>query len=201
MSSRAGLPAEESDLVNLPELLDAYHDVEPDPANPDQRVAFGTSGHRGSSLKGSFNEAHIAAITAAIIEYRRQQGYTGPLYLARDTHALSEPAFLTALEVLAAAEVPTMIDDRDGYTPTPVLSRAIIKHNANRGSAQGLADGIVITPSHNPPADGGFKYNPPHGGPADSDATGWIEDRANALLESGWQSISRRPFQRAGLIR
>ena len=115
MSSRAGLPAEESDLVNLPELLDAYHDVEPDPANPDQRVAFGTSGHRGSSLKGSFNEAHIAAITAAIIEYRRQQGYTGPLYLARDTHALSEPAFLTALEVLAAAEVPTMIDDRDGY--------------------------------------------------------------------------------------
>lgn len=197
MTSRAGLPAEESDLVNLPELLDAYHDVAPDPANPDQRVTFGTSGHRGSSLKGSFNEAHIAAITAAIIEYRAQQGYTGPLYLARDTHALSEPAFLTTLEVLAAAEVPTMIDDRDGYTPTPVLSRAIIKHNANRGSAQGLADGIVITPSHNPPADGGFKYNPPHGGPADSDATGWIEDRANALLEAGWESIARRPFQRA----
>jgi phosphoglucomutase len=197
MTSRAGLPAEESDLVDIPHLLDAYHDIVPDPADPGQRVAFGTSGHRGSSLKGSFNEAHIAAITAAIIEYRSRQGYTGPLYIGRDTHALSEPALLTALEVLAAAEVPTMIDDRDGYTPTPVLSRAIVKHNAGRGASRGQADGIVITPSHNPPSDGGFKYNPPHGGPADSDATGWIENRANELLETGWQSVPRTPFQRA----
>ncbi|GAA4284332.1 phosphoglucomutase (alpha-D-glucose-1,6-bisphosphate-dependent) [Brevibacterium daeguense] len=197
MTSRAGLPAEESDLVDIPHLLDAYHDIVPDPSDPGQRVAFGTSGHRGSSLRGSFNEAHIAAITAAIVEYRSRQGYTGPLYIGRDTHALSEPALLTALEVLAAAEVPTMIDDRDGYTPTPVLSRAILKHNAARGAAQGQADGIVITPSHNPPSDGGFKYNPPHGGPADSDATGWIENRANELLETGWRSVPRTPFQRA----
>ncbi|GAA2003530.1 phosphoglucomutase (alpha-D-glucose-1,6-bisphosphate-dependent) [Brevibacterium samyangense] len=197
MSSRAGLPAEESDLIDVPALLDAYHDLVPDPAVPGHRVAFGTSGHRGSSFTHSFNEAHIAAITAAIVEYRTAQGYTGPLYLARDTHALSEPAFLTALEVLTAAEVPTMIDDRDGYTPTPALSHAVITHNANRGAAQGLADGIVITPSHNPPADGGFKYNPPHGGPADSDVTAWIENRANELLEQGWEKIPRTLFQRA----
>ncbi|WP_349826915.1 phosphoglucomutase (alpha-D-glucose-1,6-bisphosphate-dependent) [Brevibacterium litoralis] len=203
MTTRAGLPAEESDLVDVQALLDAYHDLVPDPADPAQRVAFGTSGHRGSSFTGSFNEAHIAAITAAIIEYRAGQGYTGPVYLARDTHALSEPAFLTALEVLAAADVPTMIDERDGYTPTPALSHAVIRHNqglgasAAAGSPQGLADGIVITPSHNPPQDGGFKYNPPHGGPADSDVTGWIEDRANALLEAGWEKIPRAPFQRA----
>ena len=197
MNVRAGEPAAESDLVSIPDLLDDYHDIVPDPSDPAQRVSFGTSGHRGSSSAGSFNEAHIAAITAAIVEYRREQGYTGPLYLARDTHALSEPALLTTLEVLSAAEVPTMIDERDGYTPTPVLSHAILKHNASRGSAQGLADGIVITPSHNPPSDGGFKYNPPHGGPAGSSVTTWIENRANELLEAGWEKIPRRAFQRA----
>ncbi|WAL39350.1 phosphoglucomutase (alpha-D-glucose-1,6-bisphosphate-dependent) [Brevibacterium sp. BRM-1] len=196
MTSRAGQPALESDLVDVAELLDAYHDLEPDPADPAQQVAFGTSGHRGSSLAGSFNEAHIAATTAAIVEYRRAQGYTGPVYLARDTHALSEPASITALEVLAAAGVPTMIDDRDSYTPTPVLSHAVLKHNANLGAAQGLADGIVITPSHNPPRDGGFKYNPPNGGPADTDVTAWIEGRANELLPR-WREIARTPFQRA----
>ncbi|MBU8578878.1 phosphoglucomutase (alpha-D-glucose-1,6-bisphosphate-dependent) [Brevibacterium luteolum] len=197
MNVRAGEPAAESDLVSIPDLLDDYHDIVPDPSDPAQRVSFGTSGHRGSSSAGSFNEAHIAAITAAIVEYRREQGYTGPLYLARDTHALSEPALLTTLEVLSAAEVPTMIDERDGYTPTPVLSHAILKHNASRGSAQGLADGIVITPSHNPPSDGGFKYNPPHGGPAGSSVTAWIENRANELLEAGWEKIPRQAFQRA----
>ena len=197
MNVRAGEPAAESDLVSIPDLLDDYHDIVPDPSDPAQRVSFGTSGHRGSSRAGSFNEAHIAAITAAIVEYRREQGYTGPLYLARDTHALSEPALLTTLEVLSAAEVPTMIDERDGYTPTPVLSHAILKHNASRGSAQGLADGIVITPSHNPPSDDGFKYNPPHGGPAGSSVTTWIENRANELLEAGWEKIPRQAFQRA----
>lgn len=197
MNVRAGEPAAESDLVSIPDLLDDYHDIVPDPTDPAQRVSFGTSGHRGSSSAGSFNEAHITAITAAIVEYRREQGYTGPLYLARDTHALSEPALLTTLEVLAAAEVPTMIDERDGYTPTPVLSHAILKHNASRGSTQGLADGIVITPSHNPPSDGGFKYNPPHGGPAGSSVTAWIENRANELLEAGWERIPRQAFQRA----
>lgn len=197
MNVRAGEPAAESDLVSIPDLLDDYHDIVPDPTDPAQRVSFGTSGHRGSSSAGSFNEAHITAITAAIVEYRREQGYTGPLYLARDTHALSEPALLTTLEVLAAAEVPTMIDERDGYTPTPVLSHAILKHNASRGSTQGLADGIVITPSHNPPSDGGFKYNPPHGGPAGSPVTAWIENRANELLEAGWERIPRQAFQRA----
>lgn len=197
MNVRAGEPAAESDLVSIPDLLDDYHDIVPDPSDPAQRVSFGTSGHRGSSSAGSFNEAHITAITAAIVEYRREQGYTGPLYLARDTHALSEPALLTTLEVLAAAEVPTMIDERDGYTPTPVLSHAILKHNASRGSTQGLADGIVITPSHNPPSDGGFKYNPPHGGPAGSSVTAWIENRANELLEAGWERIPRQAFQRA----
>ena len=196
MSSRAGLPAQETDLIDVTALLDAYHDVEPDPANPAQRVAFGTSGHRGSSLLGSFNEAHIAATTAAIVEYRAAQRYTGPVYLARDTHALSEPATITALEVLAAAGVPTLIDDRDSYTPTPVLSHAVLKHNANLGAQQGLADGIVITPSHNPPTDGGFKYNPPNGGPADTDVTSWIEARANELLPT-WKQIPRTLFQRA----
>ncbi|MCQ9386690.1 phosphoglucomutase (alpha-D-glucose-1,6-bisphosphate-dependent) [Brevibacterium sp. 50QC2O2] len=194
---RAGLLPLESDLVDVEALLDAYHDIVPDPRESTQRISFGTSGHRGSSFSASFNEAHIAVMTAAIVDYRKQQGYTGPLFLARDTHALSEPAFLTALEVLAAAGVPIMIDDRDGYTPTPVLSHAIIRHNATRGTSQGLADGIVITPSHNPPADGGFKYNPPHGGPADTSVTKWIEDRANALLEDGWEKIPRQLFQRA----
>ncbi|TWC01838.1 phosphoglucomutase (alpha-D-glucose-1,6-bisphosphate-dependent) [Brevibacterium jeotgali] len=197
MQNRAGQPAEERDLVDIPELLDAYHDLVPDPADAAQRVSFGTSGHRGSSLTRSFNEAHIAAATQAIVDYRRAQGYTGPIFVGRDTHALSEPAFLTTIEVLAANAVPAMIDDRDGYTPTPVISHAILTHNREHAAAQGLADGIVITPSHNPPADGGFKYNPPHGGPAGTDATDWIQDRANTLLEQGWETIERTPFQRA----
>lgn len=197
MTNRAGQPAQETDLVDITKLLDAYHDTVPTPSEPTQRVAFGTSGHRGSSLTGSFNEAHIVAITKAIIEYRAGQNYTGPIYLGRDTHALSEPALLTVLEVLAGADVPVMIDDRDGYTPTPVLSHAIITHNKRVGTAQGLADGIIITPSHNPPSDGGIKYNPPHGGPAGADITAWIEKRANELLEGGWRDIPRTPFQRA----
>ena len=151
MTNRAGQPAQETDLVDISKLLDAYHDTVPTPSEPTQRVSFGTSGHRGSSLTGSFNEAHIVAITQAIIEYRASQNYTGPIYVGRDTHALSEPALLTVLEVLAGADVPAMIDDRDGYTPTPVLSHAIITHNKRVGTAQGLADGIIITPSHNPP--------------------------------------------------
>ena len=197
MTNRAGQPAQEKDLVDITKLLDAYYDTVPAPNEPTQRVAFGTSGHRGSSLTGSFNEAHIVAITRAIIEYRSGQNYTGPIYLGRDTHALSEPALLTVLEVLAGADVPVMIDDRDGYTPTPVLSHAIITHNKRVGTAQGLADGIIITPSHNPPGDGGIKYNPPHGGPAGADITAWIENRANELLEGGWRDIPRTPFQRA----
>ncbi|GAA2097658.1 MULTISPECIES: phosphoglucomutase (alpha-D-glucose-1,6-bisphosphate-dependent) [Brevibacterium] len=197
MRTRAGHPAEEQDLADIPAVLDAYHDIVPDPAEAAQRVSFGTSGHRGSSLRASFNEAHIAAITQAIVDYRRAQGITGPVYVGRDTHALSEPAFLTAIEVLAAHDVPAMIDSRDGYTPTPAISHAILTHNRDRAGAQGLADGIVITPSHNPPEDGGFKYNPPHGGPADSATTGWIQDRANALLEAGWEKIPRTLFQRA----
>lgn len=197
MTNRAGQPAQETDLVDISKLLDAYYDTVPTPSEPTQRVAFGTSGHRGSSLTGSFNEAHIVAITQSIIEYRAGQNYTGPIYLGRDTHALSEPALLTVLEVLAGADVPVMIDDRDGYTPTPVLSHAIITHNTRVGTAQGLADGIIITPSHNPPSDGGIKYNPPHGGPAGADITTWIENRANELLEGGWRDIPRTPFQRA----
>lgn len=197
MQNRAGQPAEERDLVDIPELLDAYHDLVPDPVDAAQRVSFGTSGHRGSSLTRSFNEAHIAATTQAIVDYRRAQGHTGPIFVGRDTHALSEPAFLTTMEVLAANAVPAMIDDRDGYTPTPVISHAILAHNREHAAAQGLADGIVITPSHNPPTDGGFKYNPPHGGPAGTDATDWIQQRANTLLEQGWETIERTPFQRA----
>ncbi|MCI2264392.1 phosphoglucomutase (alpha-D-glucose-1,6-bisphosphate-dependent) [Sediminivirga luteola] len=196
MSERAGTPALPEDLIDVDALLDAYHGIEPDLSDPAQHVVFGTSGHRGSSLNGSFNEAHIAAITAAIIEYRRQAGIGGPLFLGRDTHALSEPALVTALEVLAAAGVPTFIDDRDGFTPTPALSHAILRYNRNAGGGA-QADGIVITPSHNPPADGGFKYNPPHGGPAGTEATGWIAARANELLTAGWTSIPRTPFTRA----
>ncbi|MCP3426728.1 phosphoglucomutase (alpha-D-glucose-1,6-bisphosphate-dependent) [Rothia sp. AR01] len=195
MGNRAGTPAESRDLVDLTALQDAYHDVEPDPNDPGQRVVFGTSGHRGSALKSSFNEAHIAAITQAIVEYRAGQGITGPLFMGRDTHALSGPAQETALEVLAAHGVLVMLDSRDGYVPTPALSHAILRHNANPDAAR--ADGIVITPSHNPPADGGFKYNPPHGGPADTDATEWIADRANALLEGGLAGVERIPFARA----
>ena len=175
-------------LVNVPKLLTAYYALRPDPAVAAERVSFGTSGHRGSSLATSFNEGHIAAITQAICEYRREQGTSGPLFLAKDTHALSEPAFATALEVLAANDVAVKIDEQMGYTPTPALSHAILRYNAGR--KDGLADGIVITPSHNPPEDGGFKYNPPNGGPADTTATKWIENRANALIAEGAASGS-----------
>ena len=187
MASRAGTVALPQDLVDLSALMDAYYDLSPDMGDPAQRVAFGTSGHRGSSLKSSFNEAHIAAITQAIVEYRASQGITGPLFMGKDTHALSEPAQNTALEVLAGNGVEVLIDARHGYTPTPAVSHAILSHNKGRTDA--LADGIVVTPSHNPPGDGGFKYNPPHGGPADSDATGWIANRANELLEAGLRGV------------
>ncbi|MCJ8503326.1 phosphoglucomutase (alpha-D-glucose-1,6-bisphosphate-dependent) [Kocuria flava] len=195
MSNRAGTLAQPSDLVDLGRLLDAYADVVPDPADPAQRVAFGTSGHRGSSLKASFNDRHIAAITQAIVEYRAGQNIAGPLFMGRDTHALSGPAQDTALEVLAANEVTVLLDARGGYVPTPALSHAILTHNASR--AEGLADGIVITPSHNPPSDGGFKYNPPHGGPADTDATEWIAQRANEFLENGMRGVRRVPLEQA----
>jgi phosphoglucomutase len=196
MASRAGTVALPSDLVDLTALLDAYYDVKPDLTDPGQRVAFGTSGHRGSSLKASFNEDHIAAITQAIVEYRAGQGITGPLFLGKDTHALSEPAQNTALEVLAGNGVHVLIDARHGYTPTPALSHAILSYNRSRHPQEtaGQADGIVVTPSHNPPGDGGFKYNPPHGGPADSDATGWIANRANELLENRLQGVRRIPL-------
>jgi phosphoglucomutase len=185
ISDRAGKPADPATLVDLDALLAAYHDITPDPADPTQRVAFGTSGHRGSSFRGAFNEAHILAITEAICRYRTMRGYAGPLFLARDTHALSEPATWTALGVLVANGVDVRIDSRDGYTPTPALSHAILV--ANRGAeaaGRPLADGIVVTPSHNPPDDGGFKYNPPNGGPADTDVTRWIQDEANRILEA-----------------
>ena len=192
---RAGKPAEPSMLVNVPRLMTAYYTTRPDPTDRAQRVAFGTSGHRGSALEGSFNEAHILAVTQAICTYRQQERIDGPLFLGIDTHALSEPAFASALEVLAANGVETMIDDRDGYTPTPVISHAILGYN--RGRTSGLADGIVVTPSHNPPEDGGFKYNPPHGGPADTNVTKWIENHANALLADGLTGVKRMPFERA----
>jgi phosphoglucomutase len=192
---RAGQPAETGDLVDLAELLAAYDSGHPDPAVPAQRVSFGTSGHRGSSLHTAFNDDHIAAISQAICEYRADAGTDGPLFLGRDTHALSEPATVSALEVFAANGVTVLVDNRDGFTPTPAVSHAILRHN--RGRANGLADGVVVTPSHNPPADGGFKYNPPHGGPADSDVTGWIQDRANALLADGLRGVRRIPHARA----
>ncbi len=194
MASRAGTVAQPQDLVDITALLDAYYDITPDLGDPGQRVAFGTSGHRGSSLKASFNEKHIVAITQAIVEYRAGQGITGPLFLAKDTHALSEPAQNSALEVLAANGVQVLIDARHGYTPTPALSHAILTYNRNAGAGAPQADGIVVTPSHNPPADGGFKYNPPHGGPADSDATGWIANRANELLENDLHGVKRIPL-------
>ena len=195
---RAGQPAEPSDLVDVAHLVTAYYTGRPDPAEIGQRVAFGTSGHRGSSLDTAFNEAHILATTQAICDYRREQGTDGPLFLGRDTHGLSEPAWATALEVLAANDVTVMVDDRDGYTPTPAVSHAILRANRGKGTdARGLADGIVVTPSHNPPRDGGFKYNPPHGGPADSDATGWIADAANAYIEADLDGVKRVPFGRA----
>jgi len=198
-NSRAGTLAQPSDLVDVAHLVTAYYTGVPDPENVDQQVAFGTSGHRGSSLKTSFNETHILATTQAICDYRREQGYDGPLFVGRDTHGLSEPAWATALEVLVANDVNVMVDDRDGYTPTPAVSHAILRANRglSRSAATGLADGIVVTPSHNPPGDGGFKYNPPHGGPADSDATSVIADRANALIKGGLIEVKRVPFSRA----
>ncbi len=192
---RAGQPARSEDLVDLAHLVTAYYTRRPDPDVVEQQVAFGTSGHRGSSLATAFNEDHIAATTQAICEYRAQQGIDGPLFIGRDTHALSEPAWATAIEVLIGNDVDVLVDDRDGFTPTPAVSHAIVL--ANRGRAGGLADGIVVTPSHNPPADGGFKYNPPHGGPADSDATSVIAARANELIAGGLRGVRRIPFTRA----
>ena len=194
---RAGQQAEPQDLVDVAHLVTAYYTGQPDPTDVDQQVAFGTSGHRGSSLKTSFNEAHILATTQAICDYRKDQGYDGPLFIGRDTHGLSEPAWATALEVLVANDVTVLVDDRDGYTPTPAVSHAILRANAGRTTGSGLADGIVVTPSHNPPTDGGFKYNPPHGGPADSDATKVIAARANELITGGLSEVRRVPFTRA----
>ncbi|KUI03927.1 phosphoglucomutase [Mycolicibacterium acapulense] len=192
---RAGKPAQPEDLIDIASVVTAYYTREPDPENVDQQVAFGTSGHRGSSLDAAFNEAHIVATTQAIVEYRAAQGTTGPLFIGRDTHALSEPAWASALEVLAANDVVAMIDSADRYTPTPAVSHAILTFN--RGREGGLADGIVVTPSHNPPRDGGFKYNPPTGGPADTDATGAIAKRANELLRDGLKGVKRVPLARA----
>jgi phosphoglucomutase len=195
ISSLAGKPAPRSLLVNIPRLITAYYAVVPDPAVPAQRVAFGTSGHRGGAFAASFNEAHILAITQAVCLYRRQAGIEGPLFLGMDTHALSEPAFASAVEVLAANGVETMIDAQAGYTPTPVISHAILTYN--QGRKTGLSDGIVISPSHNPPDEGGFKYNPPNGGPADVDVTGWIAKAANAFLDDKLEGIKRMPYERA----
>ena len=189
MTSRAGTPAQPHDLIDVEALVAAYVDRQPNMDDPAQRVAFGTSGHRGSSLDGAFTDTHIAAITQAIVEYRAQQGITGPVFVGADTHALSAPAQRTALEVLAGNGVTALVDSRAGFVPTPALSHAIIRHN--REASGGQADGIVITPSHNPPRDGGFKYNPPHGGPADSDATGWIADRANAIIRGRNGEVKR----------
>ncbi|HRW00560.1 MAG TPA: phosphoglucomutase (alpha-D-glucose-1,6-bisphosphate-dependent) [Tetrasphaera sp.] len=201
---RAGQPAQPSDLVDVAHLVTAYYTGKPDPENIDQQVAFGTSGHRGSSLKTAFNEDHILATTQAICDYRREQGFDGPLFIGRDTHGLSEPAWASALEVLIANDVTVLVDADDRYTPTPAVSHAIL--TANRGkiggvddlpAGTGLADGIVVTPSHNPPTDGGFKYNPPHGGPADTDATKAIAAAANAYIKAGLEGVRRVPFTRA----
>ena len=187
MNDRAGTPATEADLIDVPSLIDAYYTLKPDVSIPEQRVVFGTSGHRGSSLNTAFNQDHIAATTQAIVEYRASQGITGPLFIGSDTHALSGPAQTTALEVLVANGVRVLVDEFDDFVPTPALSHAILKYNAEGNGDQ--ADGIVVTPSHNPPADGGFKYNPPHGGPADSDATSWIANRANELIAGGLHDV------------
>ena len=194
-SDRAGQPAAPADLVDVPHLVTAYYAEHPDPAVVDQQVAFGTSGHRGSSLTLSFNSDHIVATSQAICDHRARAGTDGPLFLARDTHALSEPAWVDALEVFAGNGVRVLVDSRETYTPTPAVSHAILAHN--RGRTSGLADGVVVTPSHNPPRDGGFKYNPPHGGPADTDVTRWVQDRANALLADGLSGIRRLPYAKA----
>ena len=202
--ARAGQVALPSDLIDIAEVVTAYYTGKPDPENVDQQVAFGTSGHRGSSLKTSFNENHILATTQAIVDYRTEQGFDGPLFIGRDTHALSEPAQASALEVLVANGVDVLVDSENRYTPTPALSHAILR--ANKGNIggvddlpanKGLADGIVVTPSHNPPADGGFKYNPPHGGPADTDATGWIANKANEYIKAGMEGVKRVPLAEA----
>lgn len=192
---RAGQPAQPEDLIDVAQVVTAYYTRRPDPDDIAQQVVFGTSGHRGSSLDTAFNEGHILATTQAIVEYRAAQGTTGPLFLGRDTHALSEPAWASALEVLAANDVVAMIDSADRYTPTPAISHAILTFN--RGRDADLADGIVVTPSHNPPRDGGFKYNPPNGGPADTDATGWIAKRANEILRDNFRPVKRMPLARA----
>ena len=189
--SLAGYPAPASMLVNIPRLITVYYTEKPDVSLREQRVSFGTSGHRGTSFKRSFNEVHIVAVAQAIYEYRKTENISGPLYLGMDTHALSEPAFASVLEVLAANGVLVMVDQDGGYTPTPVISHAILTYN--RGRSAGLADGIVITPSHNPPEDGGIKYNPPHGGPADTVVTKQIEDRANALMKLDLHGVARLP--------
>ena len=195
LSPLAGKPAPRDLLVNIPRLVTSYYTDHPDVSDPAQRVSFGTSGHRGSPFKGSFNEDHILAISQAICEYRKKKGTGGPLFIGKDTHALSEPALATAIEVLAANGVAVRLQEGDGYTPTPVISHAILTYN--RGRTGGLADGVVITPSHNPPDDGGFKYNPPHGGPADTETTKAIEDRANQLLVGGAKEVRRMPLRRA----
>ncbi|MGW1653264.1 phosphoglucomutase (alpha-D-glucose-1,6-bisphosphate-dependent) [Streptomyces atratus] len=192
---RAGQRARPEDLTDVARLVTAYYTLHPDPAEPGQRVAFGTSGHRGSSTATAFNEDHIAATSQAISEYRALQGTDGPLFLGADTHALSEPARITAIEVFAANDVTVLIDPADGYTPTPAVSHAILTHN--RGRTSQLADGVVVTPSHNPPGDGGFKYNPPNGGPAGSEATGWIQERANEIIAAGMKDVRRLPYVRA----
>jgi phosphoglucomutase len=195
VDSRAGSPASPSDLVDVAALITAYYSDHPDPAIPEQRLAFGTSGHRGSAFDGAFNEDHIVATSQAICDYRSGQGIDGPLFLGKDTHALSEPAWVSALEVLAANDVTVLIDSRGRYTPTPAVSLAILTHNADGSTHR--ADGVVVTPSHNPPRDGGFKYNPPDGGPAGSDITGWIQDTANRYLEAGLSGVRRIPLARA----
>src|SRR5580658_8383299 len=195
ISPLAGKPAPKTMLIDVAQLEREYFERWPDLANPSQMVSFGTSGHRGTSLDGSFTEAHILAITQAICDYRRTNGTDGPLYLGKDTHAISDPAQRTALEVLAANDVETIIQRNNGVTPTPVISHAILVYNRER--KQHLADGIVITPSHNPPEDGGFKYNPTNGGPADTDVTGWVQNRANELLRAGNAGVTRIPFAKA----
>jgi phosphoglucomutase len=195
ISSAAGKPADPSILVNVPKLITAYYELRPDPSDPRQRVVFGTSGHRGSATDVAFNEWHILAITQAICDYRKLQDIDGPLFLGMDTHALSEPAFASALEVLAANNVEVMLSEGTAYTPTPAVSHSILRYNRGRNS--GFADGIVITPSHNPPDDGGFKYDPPHGGPADSGVTSWIESKANEFLRSGLEGVKRVLFEKA----